>query len=66
MRFLRDVFFDEFGGRRKVDQQSKISATLAENLVPSSSSGRGRWERRCAGEMKEEGLLSTVDCVFKS
>ena len=28
--------------------------------------GRGRRERRGAGKEKEEGLLITIDCVFKS
>ena len=43
-----------------------MSATLAGNWVSSGSFGRGRRERRCVGEEKDEGLLRTVDCVFQS
>ena len=60
------MFFDEFLGRQKVGNESQMLATLAANWIPRAIFGRGRWERRCAGKEKEEGLLRPVDCVFKS
>jgi hypothetical protein len=50
------VFFDEFLARHKVGQKHKISAALADELKKRGWFGRGRRERRCAGEEKEEGL----------
>ena len=66
MRFSRDVIFDDFGSRLTASQKSQMSATLADNLIPMNSFGRGQRERRCAREEKEEGLLRTVDCILKS
>ena len=60
------MFFDGFWGWRKVGPKSQRSATLADNWIPMGSFCAGRRERRGAGEEKEEGLLRTVDCVFKS
>ena len=57
---------DEFWARQKVGKQSQMSATLAANLIPSGWFWRGRRDRRGAREEKEEGLLRTVDEVFKS
>ena len=42
--------------RQKVGPKSKSSAILAAKLKKSDSLGRGRRERRCTGEEKEEGL----------
>ena len=52
----KDVFFDEFLVRQKVGQKLQSSLTLADKLKKGSSFGRGRRERRCAREEKEEGL----------
>ena len=55
-RFWKDVFFDEFLVRQKVTYKSKISATLADKVKNTTSFGRGRRERRRAGEEKELGF----------
>ena len=67
------IFYDvsifslvEFLDRRSVSPKSQRSATLADNLIPVGSFGARRRERQCVGEEKEEGLLRTVVCVFKS
>ena len=60
------MFIYEFSCRRKIGQTSQTSATLADNLIRMGSFGAGRRERRGAGEEKEEGLLRTVDWVFKT
>ena len=66
MWLCKDMCFDKIWGRRKVGNKSQLSAILANNLIPYGLSGRGRRERRSAGEEEEEGLLRTVVCVFKS
>ena len=50
------MLFDEFLARQKVRPKSKISAALADKLKKRGWFWRGRQERRCAGEEKEEGL----------
>ena len=55
-----------FLGRQKAGNKEQRSATLAYKVKQIISLGRGRRKRRCAREEKEEGLLRTVDCVFKS
>ena len=51
----RLLFFlvDEVRGQRTAGNKLKMSATLADHLVPRGSFGRGRRERRCAREEKE-------------
>ena len=66
MRFRRNVCFYILLARQEVSHKLKMSVALEDNLVLGGSFGRGGRERRCAGEEKEEGLLRTVDCVFKS
>ena len=51
---------------KKLSNNFKKSATLAANSVPDGWFGRGRRERRGAGEDKEEGLLGIANCDFKS
>ena len=63
---LFNVFVYEFVGRQKGGEKTQRSATLADKVKTHSIFGRGRRERWGAGEEKEEGLLRTVDCVFKS
>ena len=60
------VFFDEPLGRQKIVHKLQASATLADKVKEMTLFGRGRRERRCAREEKEEELLRTVDRVFKS
>ena len=57
--------FDSFLARQQVCKKSKMSVWQI-IVWFRGSFGRCRRERRCAGEDKEEGLLRTVDCVFKS
>ena len=68
LRFCRVsnlLFFYELLVRQEVGPKSRMSVTLADNLVPRGSFGRGRREKRWAGVEEEKGLLRTVDCVFK-
>ena len=52
------MFFDEFFDLQKVCPKSQISEMLP---ARDGTFGRGRRERRGAGEEKEEGSLRTVD-----
>ena len=56
LMFWQDVFFYEFVAPLKVCQESQLSATLAANGCRDGTLGRGRRERWCAGEEKEEEL----------
>ena len=56
VRFLTDVFFYEFWVRQKVGPKSQSSAISATNSKKRGWFGRGRQERRRAGEEKELGV----------
>ena len=60
------MVLDEFYARQKVAPESQMSKTLADKVKIVAIFHWGRRERWCAGEEKKEGLLRTVDCVFKS
>ena len=62
------MFCYQFGFGQQVGNESQGSATLADKVKTRTSFGRGRRERRCAGEEKEEGYwdiliaFSKADC----
>ena len=64
MRFWKYVFFDEFFDWQEVDPKSQFSSMLAANVKKCGSFGRGRRERRYAGEEKEEGLCCRSSKIF--
>ena len=51
----RYVFFHKCFGRHEVGLKSEMSATLADNSIPSGWFSRARRKRRGAREEKEEG-----------
>ena len=65
-RVLKRYVFEWIFGSAKVSNKSQMAAVLADDLILAAIFARGRRERRCAGEEKEEGLLRTADCVFKN
>ena len=56
--FCMGVIFDEFLDRQKVGPESQKTETWAAKKRTRAVFGRGRRERRGAGEEKEEGLKS--------
>ena len=62
MRFWIDEFSFVFGSAKSWPKIANVS----DNSIPGAIFGWGRREERGAREEKEEGLLRTVDCVFKS
>ena len=54
-----------FGVLQKVDPKTQRSATMADNVETWAIFCLGRRKMQFAGDEEEEGLLRTVECVFK-